>query len=198
MKNLESYIPAGLPAHRALVLCTALAEVGTREATGHNDGEVLKYVPEWARGKGYPYCAWFAGWCFIQALGEHPYGRHLGAVWDLFRAGQAAGEALLLNAAWPALGPQPGDIFIIFHSDDWKKKPVPGHAGLILRVDQDGSKVNTVEGNFHNRVGVATRLVSDFAGVLNPYGRIADEHSSVSWDRGLIEAPPAGGLEHTR
>jgi hypothetical protein len=193
-----SYVPNALSAVRKKVLETGLAQEGVREATGKNDGDVLKFVPAWARGKGLPYCAWFAGWCFIEAIGEHPYGRHLGAVWDLYQAAMAKDEALALGAPWPALGPQPGDIFIIFHGKDYLKRPTAGHTGLVLRVNAEGDRINTLEGNFRNKIGCATRAVSGLAAIINPYGRIADELEGGRWERGLIDLPLVGGLANTR
>ncbi len=193
-------IPNGLDTNRSKVLEVALSKVGTREATGKNDGPVEEFMPKWARGKGLPYCAWFVAWCFNQALGKYPYGAStpIGAVSALYAAGRKLDEALDLNAPWPALRPQPGDIFIVLHEPFVEGKHIPGHTGLILRVDEETQRVNTVEGNFENRVAVATRALNDFESVLNPYGRLANEHSSAGWERGIIEAPLAGGLKNTR
>jgi hypothetical protein len=192
-------IPAGLTPGRAKVLEVALSQVGTREASGKNDGPVEKYMPEWARGKGLPYCAWFTSWCFREALGQYPYDRHIGAVSGLYEAGKALDEALDLNAEWPALTPQPGDIFIVLHGDYVPGRSTPGHAGIVLRVDDGARMINTVEGNYRNRVGMARRSYDGLASVLNPYGRLCGEHSSVGWERGLIDGLPlAGGLIATR
>lgn len=190
-------IPNGLFPLRSIVLSVALAERGTREATGRNDGDVLKYVPESMRGNGLPYCAWFVGWCWEQALGKHPYGRRIGGVWDLYRAAKERDEVVVPMSPWPSPGPQPGDAFVIFHRPTYAKERSPGHTGFVLRVSEGGETVTTIEGNLKNGVGMATRCVGDFAALITPYARLG-EPSNVSWERGLIDAPRAGGFANTR
>src|SRR5687767_15447906 len=107
--HIDARIPAGLTPKRAAVLARALSQVGTREKSGRNDGPVEKYMPAWAHGKNLPYCAWFVNWCFYQEINAYPYVRNMGAVYELFRAGQKLQEHLELDAQWPALSPQPGD-----------------------------------------------------------------------------------------
>jgi hypothetical protein len=187
-------IPAGLSPMRQRVLEVATAEIGTRELTGRNDGPVEKYMPAWARGRQLPWCAWFVGFIWEQAMGTHPYGQRYGGVWDLYRAAQQAGDALTLGAPWPALEPQPGDAFVMLSGDPGRRSS--GHTGFVLRVSKDGQLVNTCEGNWRNRVGVATRPIADFVTCINPYQ--GADFSGVSWERGLVEAPMAGGLAGTR
>jgi hypothetical protein len=193
--HVSPLIPRGTTAMRSAVLSVALGEVGTREATGKNDGPVEKYMPAWARGKRLPWCAWFVGWCWEQALGSHPYGQRYGGVWDLYRAALGKGDCLELHAPWPAQRPQPGDVFVMLSGDPGRRSS--GHTGFVLRVSEDGERVNTVEGNWRNQVGIATRPLSDMVTCINPYSTVA-EWSSVGWERGLIEAPLAGGLAGTR
>jgi hypothetical protein len=45
-------------------LDTAIAQVGTRERTGHNDGDVEKYLHSVGLSKGNPYCAAGQYYCF--------------------------------------------------------------------------------------------------------------------------------------
>ncbi|MFP4527297.1 MAG: hypothetical protein ACLFQX_02000 [Candidatus Kapaibacterium sp.] len=48
-------------------LDTAIAQVGTREPTGRNDGPVGKYLAAVGLGQGYPYCAAGQYYCFRAA-----------------------------------------------------------------------------------------------------------------------------------
>jgi hypothetical protein len=49
------------------------AELGVREATGHNDGErVETYLRYVGLGKGYEWCAGFVSWCYGQAGRPQP------------------------------------------------------------------------------------------------------------------------------
>lgn len=155
----QRWIGGNVSGDRARVLRTALAEVGTREATGKNDGPAEKYMPKWAHGKGLPWCAFFVGWVWQQATGQWLYGRHWGGAYDIFTKGSRDATET----------PGPGDIFVIDHDGDLAERG-PGHVGFITRVSKDGGQVNTVEGNLHNGVRVATRAVSQFAAVISPYG----------------------------
>src|SRR5690606_23172563 len=129
-------------------------------------------------------------WCWHKVFRKHPYDAHIGSVYKLLELARAKDEALLMPAEWSGLTVQPGDAFIQLHGDP--DSPGPGHTGFVLRVSDDGDSVVTVEGNLRNAVRIATRSVHTFDSAINPYGRLCGEHSSVSWERGLIEAPMAG------
>lgn len=203
--QIERYIPDGLAEwmpNRARVLQVALSQVGTREATGRNDGPVEQYLPKHARGQHKPYCAFFGGWCVCQALTRHPYAReNMGGVWDVFQAAKRFGELHLPSDAVQYL-PQPGDWGIILHDKDGNLDTRDsGHLVTVLRVSPEGQHLNCVEGNWRNQIGVTTRDVDDFnGGFVNFYRRMcgAIEHGSTLWQRGLIDAPLAGGLAGTR
>lgn len=194
---MDPRIPKDLTPNREAVLRHGLMQVGTRERTGNNDGPVEKYMPAWARGRKRPWCAWAAGWCFNEVFGVYPYDRHLGSVWDLYHAARERDELIHVQDLGAfSLGIQPGDIGLILHETPEVRGP--GHAVIFLRVSQDGDFVNCLEGNWRNQFGLTTRSIKDFDGAANPYGRLCGEHSSVAWERGLIDAPPAGGLASTR
>lgn len=42
------------------------SQIGVKEATGRNDGEVVKYLKPWGLGAGNQYCSGFVSWCFLQ------------------------------------------------------------------------------------------------------------------------------------
>lgn len=185
-------IPSGLNSSRSAVLRAALRELGTHELTGHNDGAVEKYLPKWAHGRGLPWCAFFVGYVLEQALGKHPYGHRVGGAWDLYQLAKGLGEASTREVT-------PGEVGIILHdTDDNPDTRSAGHAVLVLRVSEDGSRVNCVEGNYRNRVGLTVRPVADFEAFLDFYGRATPTGGAGQWVRGLIEAPLAGGLAATR
>lgn len=48
-------------------LDSAIAQIGTLEATGRNDGEVVKYLASVGLAKGNPYCAAGVYYCFLTA-----------------------------------------------------------------------------------------------------------------------------------
>lgn len=191
-------IPSGLPPIRTSVLTRAVSKKGTREATGKNDGDVLEFVPPDMRGKELPYCCWFTSWVFKGAW-KLPYERYVGGVWDLYNLAREAGHIIEIGQEWPAMTIQPGDLFLVFHGSDYKTRRVPGHIGFGLRVNDDSSAFNSIEGNFRNSVGVATRSVSDLTCIVNPYKDTDEWSLDPTWERGLVDAPKVGaGLANTR
>lgn len=193
---MDARIPKGLTPMRVKVLATALPEVGTREATGKNDGPVTKYMPAWAADLGKPYCAWGVGWAFKQALGLYPYGTHIGGVWDVYQAALSKDEIVPTSPGPFDISVQPGDIGIILYDADGNPATRdPGHLVLVCRVNQDGTLVNCVEWNWKNQVGFTTRRVQEFIAFCNPYGRLfgPTERSSVTWERGIVAAPMGSG-----
>ena len=156
-------IPSGLSPSRRRVLEVALAELGTRERTGRNDGPVTKYMPKWATAKGLPWCAWYVGWCWREATGDYLWGRHWGGVWDLYDQAHKRGQ--LREGCGIAA---PGDVFVLLHGKDTRQRSA-GHTGYLLRVDLELGQCVTVEGNYRNGVGCAVRSLRDFAGIIQPH-----------------------------
>ncbi|MGC4121779.1 MAG: peptidoglycan-binding protein [Myxococcales bacterium] len=123
--------PAGETGLTQRILDLAQAEVGTVEATGSNDGDVLKYPNFFGRGSE-PYCADFVSWVFTQAGKPLDFSYVPSLREHLEETGQWKGQS----------DPQPGDI-VIFNFDGAGDGD---HVGIVKSVNEDGSIV-TIEGN---------------------------------------------------
>lgn len=141
----------------------ARSQLGVKEATGRNDGEVQKYFKGTTRlsldsGKeqptgwepGWDWCAAFASWCGYEAatmLDKPPHGRRI-AVWELIEDARKNGRFEDVSA-WGS-GPRPGDLVV------WKRKGDPRgiyQSGHVSRcVSWDGKKLVTIGGNEDNQV----------------------------------------------
>lgn len=152
--HLRAHLPAGLGPLRTKILEVALAEheMGVQEQPSRSNRgpEVDKYLPEWARSVrvGPPWCCFFYSWVVKQALGQYPLGEREGSC---ARARRRAGERKLWRAKSMGAAPLPGDAFVIDHGGG------SGHIGFVLRVSEDGSEINTVEGNCSDRVKLGLR-----------------------------------------
>lgn len=122
-----------LSAPREAILRVARTEIGTREATGNNDGPVEKYLVAAGAKKGDPYCAAFVYWVGREALGKaNPFPR---SAWS---------PDFVAHAQWKkGVGPElrPADTFGIYFAS---KKRV-AHTGLIWKVG--ANSVTTIEAN---------------------------------------------------
>ena len=114
---------------------TYTSQIGVREATGKNDGkQVEAYLKSVKLGKGYPWCAAFVHWCFVQcgikttinamALSSHRPGH------------------IIYFKGTKIQTPQAGDVFTLYYP---KLKRI-GHTGFFDK--QINSKIyRSVEGN---------------------------------------------------
>jgi hypothetical protein len=153
---IDDRIPDGLGPQRRRILEVALAELDLdvrEEPPGSNRGpRVDIYLPRWSRTHpGPPWCAWFATWVLERALGKVPTGRRRGGVARL------ASDARQVGLYYPAgHGPfVPGDLFVMDHGRG------AGHVGIVLRVDETGQAISTVEGNSGHRVRLGRRRLDD-------------------------------------
>jgi Putative peptidoglycan binding domain/CHAP domain len=128
--------PIGGPApangnFRERILAIAQGEVGTREATGNNDGDVCKYPGFFGRGQE-SYCADFTSWVITHAGGSlnDPWCPSIKS--NLINTGNWKGKS----------NPQPGDIVLF----DWDHDNVADHVGLVKSVNANGT-LTTIEGN---------------------------------------------------
>ncbi len=105
----------------------AASQVGTREATGKNDGEqVEKYLQYTGNRKGEAWCASFVSWAFAQAGLRQPRTAWSPALFPYSRIVKGAAKAR---------------VFGIYFAN----KGRIAHAGLV--EDYKGSWLYTIEGN---------------------------------------------------
>lgn len=115
---------------RECVVATYSAEVGVREATGHNDGEPEKYLKSTGLGKGFAWCAAFVNWTLKKCGGTYN-----SSAWspDWFPPHR------VLDVTKDT--PMPGDVFGIY----FPAKGRIAHVGFIHVWGVD--RCVTVEGN---------------------------------------------------
>jgi hypothetical protein len=132
----------------------AEGEVGQAEQPpGSNDSpRIAQYRSATAGAEaGGPWCAYFASWVARQAgvpLGDQ--GQGFGAVDDIWAGAQRTGRAVPAGQR-----PQPGDL-AIFNE----------HVGIVTSVLPDG-RIQTVEGNYSDRVAQNVRPASDAIGYVH-------------------------------
>lgn len=181
--------PGGLGPLRKRVLDVALAEhwLDVKEIPGgSNRGpHVDKYLPAFWKHpgeKGPAWCCFFYSWVAKTALGEWPLGRREGSCSSARRAAGKLG--LWVPKSNATRGPYPGDAFIM------DKGANGGHVGYVLRVSEDGMRINTVEGNCGNRVKLGLRYLTD-PQIVGFIDNVPSE-KPVSFSRGVMNAPLVG------
>ena len=103
---------------------------------------------------GAPWCAYFASWVASQAgepIGEA--GQGAGSVASVWSWAQSTGRAIP-NA--PGVVPQPGDL-IVFGDE---------HVGIVRDVLPNG-QIQTIEGNYENKVAANVRSPTEATGYVN-------------------------------
>jgi len=149
---LQGALPAaglpgtGTPANTMVAI--ADGEVGQAEQPpGSNDSPRIAQYRSATAGSGVgPWCAYFVSWAARQAgtpLGDN--GEGFGSVDQLYAWAQRTGRAVPNG---PSVVPRPGDL-VVFHE----------HVGIVEQV-LPGGKIETVEGNYSDRV---SRNVHDFS-----------------------------------
>ena len=134
----------------------AEAQLGqTEQPPGSNDGPAIAAYRTATAGAtaGEPWCAYFASWVANQAgapLGDQ--GQGLGYVGDIWSWAQQHGRAIP-NA--PGVVPSPGDL-IVFGNH---------HVGIVDQVLPDG-RIETIEGNYENKVSQVIRSPSEATGYV--------------------------------
>jgi hypothetical protein len=141
----------------ARVVAAAESQIGqTEQPPGSNEGPAIAEYRSATEGAmpGAPWCAYFASWAARQAgapIGDH--GQGLGAVSEIWSWAQSTGRAIPNG---PGVTPQPGDL-IVFGSE---------HVGIVKDVLPNGS-IQTIEGNYENKVAANTRSASEATGYVN-------------------------------
>jgi hypothetical protein len=194
--NLAPLIPSGLPLRRQEILAKATAEHARKVKevpSGYNRGpHVDKYFPAWLRKKwpdkktkGVAWCAYFVNWIATEVMGKRPWGGYIGSCFALYNACKEKGLAIYSGHERV----RPGDLGLMFKTNPDKNHQQSGHAFLVLRVSEDGSEINTVEGNCGNRVKIGWRKTRDVSRFVNFCG---DVLPTGTWERGVIKADDVG------
>jgi hypothetical protein len=139
------------------IVAVAETQVGqTEQPPGSNESPAIAQYRTATAGAipGAPWCAYFASWAARQAgepLGSQ--GQGLGAVSEIWSWAQGVGRAMPNS---PGVVPTPGDL-IVFGGE---------HVGIVRRVLSDGD-IETIEGNYENKVALNVRTPSEPTGYVN-------------------------------
>jgi hypothetical protein len=139
------------------ILAAAESQIGQAEQPpGSNESPVIAEYRAATAGAapGEPWCAYFASWAARQAgepLGAQ--GEGLGSVSAIWSWAQGSGRAVPNG---PGVVPKPGDL-IVFGGE---------HVGIVKGVLGDGS-IQTVEGNYENKVSLNVRAAGEASGYVS-------------------------------
>jgi CHAP domain len=139
------------------IVAAAESQIGqTEQPPGSNESPAIAEYRGATAGAapGEPWCAYFASWAARQA-GEPlgPQGEGLGSVSAIWSWAQNSGRAV---ANGPGVVPKPGDL-IVFGGE---------HVGIVKGVLPDGS-IQTVEGNYENKVSLNVRPAGEASGYVS-------------------------------
>ncbi len=128
----------------------------TEQPPGSNESPVIAMYRTATAGAipGAPWCAYFASWAAGQAgepLGIN--GEGLGSVGQVWSWAQSTGRAIPNG---PGVTPQPGDL-IVFGDE---------HVGIVRDVLPSGD-IQTIEGNYENKVAANVRTPTEATGYVN-------------------------------
>jgi hypothetical protein len=161
-----SYASSALPGYSsgvtgaspgARLVAAAETQIGQSEQPpGSNESPAIAEYRSTTAGAmaGAPWCAYFASWAARQA-GEPigAQGQGLGSVSEIWSWAQSTGRAI---ANGPGVVPQPGDL-IVFGGE---------HVGIVKAVLPNG-QIQTIEGNFENKVSANVRSAGEATGYVN-------------------------------
>jgi hypothetical protein len=128
----------------------------TEQPPGSNESPAIAMYRTATAGAipGAPWCAYFASWAARQAgepLGAN--GEGLGSVGQVWSWAQSTGRAIPNG---PGVTPQPGDL-IVFGDE---------HVGIVRDV-LPGGDIQTIEGNYENKVAANVRTPTEATGYVN-------------------------------
>jgi hypothetical protein len=138
------------------VVAIAESQIGQAEQPpGSNESPAIAQYRSATAGAipGAPWCAYFASWAARQAgvpLG--PHGEGLGSVSQIWSWAQSTGRAIPNGRG---VVPQPGDL-IVFGGE---------HVGIVKAVLPNGN-IQTVEGNYENKVALNVRSPTEATGYV--------------------------------
>jgi len=141
----------------ARIVAIAESQIGqTEQPPGSNESPAIAQYRTATAGAmpGAPWCAYFASWAARQAgtpVGAH--GEGLGSVGEIWSWAQSSGRAIPNG---PGVVPQPGDL-IVFGDE---------HVGIVKDVLPNGD-IQTVEGNYENKVAQNVRTPTEATGYVN-------------------------------
>ena len=141
----------------ARIVAAAESQLGQAEQPpGSNEGPAIAAYRAATAGAmpGEPWCAYFASWAARQA-GEPigAAGEGLGSVSSVWSWAQSAGRAVQNG---PGVVPRPGDL-IVFGGE---------HVGIVRGVLPDG-RIETIEGNYENKVAANVRSAAEATGYVS-------------------------------
>ena len=141
----------------ARIVAIAESQLGqTEQPPGSNESPAIAQYRTATAGAvpGAPWCAYFASWVASQA-GEPigAQGQGAGAVEDVWSWAQSTGRAIPNG---PGVVPQPGDL-IVFGDE---------HVGIVRDVLPNG-QIQTIEGNYENKVAANVRSPTEATGYVN-------------------------------
>ena len=141
----------------ARIVAIAESQIGQAEQPpGSNESPAIAQYRTATAGAmpGAPWCAYFASWAARQAgapLGAQ--GEGLGSVSEIWSWAQSSGRAITNG---PGVVPQPGDL-VVFGGE---------HVGIVKDVLPNGD-IQTVEGNYENKVALNVRTPSEATGYVD-------------------------------
>jgi hypothetical protein len=139
------------------IVAIAESQLGqTEQPPGSNESPAIAQYRGATAGAipGAPWCAYFASWVARQAgepIGEN--GQGAGAVSEVWSWAQSTGRAIPNG---PGVVPQPGDL-IVFGDE---------HVGIVRDVLPNG-QIQTIEGNYENKVAANVRSPTEATGYVN-------------------------------
>jgi hypothetical protein len=141
----------------AQIVRIAESQLGqTEQPPGSNESPAIAMYRTATAGAapGAPWCAYFASWA--ARLAGAPIGANgegLGSVGQIWSWAQSSGRAIPNG---PGVTPQPGDL-IVFGDE---------HVGIVRDVLPNGD-IQTIEGNYENKVSANVRTPTEATGYVN-------------------------------
>lgn len=167
----EGMIPDLEDPKRLILLCHALEHYDMRvreEPLGSNMVPAME-----KRSQGKPWCSFWVHDRIRRTQGKFMWeGRRGSTRMDMRMAKK---ENILYSGDDRLL---PGDVALVLNSSG-----VPRHTYIVVRVSEDGQRVNTVEGNISNRVGIRDRPRPEMW--WDPFRQTKAHRDAIEYDPGI-------------